>query len=278
MNSKDSAHRNVLLRLAYDGTDFHGWQIQPDRPTVQGTLSSALEQLCGKPVEVCGSGRTDAGVHAREQAANVRIHSSIPCSGLQHALNRTLPEAIRILSAHEVPFDFHARHDAISKVYRYRIYNEAICPPWLSRYVYPYPYPLNEGAMEAAAQYFIGSHDFRSFAASDAEKSSDEFSSGRSFVRTVFSSTLCREGPELAYTIQGNGFLQHMVRNIVGALIDVGRGRTAPDSIPEIIAARNRSAAGPTAPARGLHLMCVSYPPEKLDLCGGPSGAPDGLL
>jgi tRNA pseudouridine38-40 synthase len=249
--------RNILLRLAYDGTDYYGWQIQPERPTIQGVLSSALEQLCNHPINLCGSGRTDAGVHAREQAANVRIHSPIPCSNLVHAMNKMLPEAIRVLSAHEVPLEFHARHDALSKTYCYRIFRNDICPPWLSRYVLPYPYPLDEAVIIEAAEYFVGTHDFTSLAASD--DSDEEGAVAKSYVRTIVSSQFRREGEEFVYTVRGNGFLRHMVRNIVGTLIDIGRRRIPAESVPEIIAARNRAASGPTAPARGLHLMCVEY-------------------
>lgn len=264
-SEENGPQRNVLLRIAYDGTDFFGWQIQPDRPTIQGTLAAALEAISAETVEVCGSGRTDAGVHACAQAANVRLRSPIPCPNLVKALNRLLPESIRILSAQPVPAEFHARRDAVSKVYRYRIFRGVICPPWLSRYVLPYPYPLDEDAIQKASRYFQGTHDFRSFAAADKDNVEDDAGEEKSYVRTVFSSEVTRQGEELIYTIQGNGFLRHMVRNIVGTLIEAGRGRTAAEQIPEMIAARQRSAAGPTAAARGLHLVSVAYPREILD-------------
>ena len=262
MNPSDENRpiRNLLLRIAYDGTDFFGWQIQPGRPTIQGTRAAALETNCKETVAVCGSGRTDAGVHACAQAANVKLHSPIPCQNLVKALNRLLPESIRILSAQPVRSDFHARHDATSKIYRYRIFRGEMCPPWLSRYVLPYPYPLDEAAIASASRHFQGTLDFASFAAADEDDDAVE----KSHVRTVFSSELSREGEELIYTIQGNGFLRHMVRNIVGTLIDVGRGRIGAEEIPAIIAVGSRSAAGPTAPARGLHLVSVFYPPESL--------------
>ena len=253
--------RNILLRIAYDGTEFFGWQIQPDRPTIQGTIAAALQAICGSPVAVCGSGRTDAGVHACAQAANMQLESPIPCPNLVKALNRLLPESIRILSAQPVAADFHARHDAASKIYRYRIYRAAICPPSLSRYVLPYPYPLDEAAMELAARHFQGTLDFRSFAAGEADNLPEE----KDCVRTVFSSELSRQDEELTYTIAGNGFLHHMVRNIVGTLLEVGRSRLNGAQIPKIIELRSRSAAGPTAPARGLHLVSVTYPPGKLE-------------
>jgi len=283
--------RNLLLRVAYDGTDFYGWQIQPQRPTIQGLLVSALGKVCGEPIEVCGAGRTDAGVHACGQAANVKLSSPIPCSNLVKAANHLLPESIRILSSQEAPENFHARHHAQSKTYRYRIFRGAICPPWRCRYVFPYPYRLDESAIERAAKYFQGTLDFRAFAAADGDRDEQtedvpettEMLTGnqhlpsqapfevrsrsryeKSCVRTIFSSEAIREGDELVYTVQGNGFLRHMVRNIVGTLIETGRGRLAPERIPEILALGSRSAAGPTAPARGLQLISVYYPPEVL--------------
>jgi tRNA pseudouridine38-40 synthase len=264
-------YRNLLLRIAYDGTDFYGWQIQPERATIQGTLAEVLEQICGEKVPVCGSGRTDAGVHAGGQAANIKTSSPIPCPNLVKAMNRLLPESIRILSAQAVREDFHARYHAQSKLYRYRIFRGEICPPWLSRYVLPYPYPLDEAAMERAAKYFEGTYDFRSFAAADRDEDNEEQATAsdtavqvekQSSIRTVFSSVLSRQGVELVYNIEGNGFLHHMVRNIVGTLIDIGRGRTKVEAVPEILGARQRSAAGPTAPARGLHLVSVCYPDD----------------
>ena len=251
--------RNILLRLAYDGTDFFGWQVQPERPTNQGVLAAAFLRTCGEEVAICGAGRTDAGVHACEQAANVRLTAPIPCPNLVQALNDHLPESIRVLSAQEVPPPFHARRDARSKIYRYQIYRGSICPPWLSRYAYPFPCPLDEDAIKEAARYFEGRKDFRSFAA--AEHSHDR---QKSAVRTVFSSAVTREGEKLVYTVEGNGFLHHMVRNIVGTLLMVGRKKIPPQAIPEILAAASRSEAGPTAPARGLHLVHVFYPGELL--------------
>jgi len=248
--------RNLLLRVAYDGTDFYGWQIQPRRPTIQGTLTTAIEEVCGEQVQVCGAGRTDAGVHACAQAANVKLTSRIPCSNFVQAMNDHLPESIRVLSVQEVPLDFHARHHAQSKTYCYRIFREKICPPWLSRYVFPFPYPLQEEAMQEAARHYQGTWDFRSFASTDRSQHPEE----KSYVRTILSSVLERRGEELVYTVEGSGFLHHMVRNLVGTLILAGRKQLPPEAIPEILAARQRSAAGPTVPARGLHLVRVSYP------------------
>jgi len=260
--------RNLLLRVAYDGTDFYGWQIQPDRPTIQGVLAAALSKITGEAVHLHGAGRTDAGVHACSQAASVLLASPIPCPNLVLALNHQLPESIRILSAEEVPAEFHARRSARSKIYRYRIYRGMICPPQLSRYVYPFPYPLDEEAMQRAAGEFQGTKDFRSFASSDGSSHAGEPDEEKSTVRTMLSSILNREGQELFYTVEGSGFLNHMVRNIVGTLIEVGRGNFSAEGIGAILDARDRSRAGPTAPARGLHLVRVLYP----DLSGENSG------
>jgi tRNA pseudouridine38-40 synthase len=248
--------RNVLLRLAYDGTDFSGWQIQPTLPTIQGRLAEAFQQVAGEQVHVCGAGRTDAGVHALGQAASVRLHSPIPAANLVLALNNHLPPSIRVLACADVPYEFHAQHDALAKTYRYRLHRAAICPPWLARYSYSYPYPLDEAAMMQAAGSFIGRKDFRSLASADES----DLRPTKTYVRTIFDSRLERQGDELIYTVRGDGFLTHMVRNIVGLLIEIGRRRREVNGIEEILAARDRRLAGPTAPARGLHLLCVEYP------------------
>ena len=250
----------IAAIIEYDGSRFSGWQLQVDQSTVQQCVEQALSKVADEPIRVIVAGRTDAGVHACEQAANVRLAAPIPCPNLVKALNDHLPESIRVLSAQQVPPQFHARRDARSKIYRYQIYREPICPPWLSRYVYPFPYPLQEEAMQRAAPYFEGTKDFRSFASAEHSRDREK----RSSVRTVFSSVVTREGANLTYTIEGNGFLHHMVRNIVGTLLLVGRNKIAPQAIPEILAAASRSAAGPTAPARGLHLVRVFYPDELL--------------
>src|SRR5215472_3927360 len=206
--------RNLKLTLAYDGHDFAGWQVQPDRPTVQGTLLSAIEHLTGEKTLPQGSGRTDAGVHALAQVASVTIESPIPLANLRTALNDLLPPSIRVLNVEDSPADFHARKSALAKTYQYRVYRSEICPPWLARYVYHHPYPLSEEPMMAAATIVVGEHDFTSFAAVDPERRKEE--TEPSNVRTVYSSVWKREGEELIYTIRGNGFLHHMVRNLAG--------------------------------------------------------------
>ncbi|HLX74786.1 MAG TPA: tRNA pseudouridine(38-40) synthase TruA [Terriglobales bacterium] len=249
--------RNLKITLAYDGFDFHGWQVQPGLVTVQGLLSAALERVTGERMLPQGSGRTDAGVHALAQVASCAIESPIPAPNLAIALNDTLPPAVRVLAIEEAGADFHARASAQAKTYRYRIWRAAICPPFLARYVYHHPYPLDESAMAAAASVIIGRHDFTSFAAVDPERGRAE--EEPSNLRTVFSSAWQRQGEEMVYTVRGNGFLHHMVRNLVGTFLLVGKGTLRPEDVGRILREKNRSAAGPTAPAHGLYLVSVEY-------------------
>jgi len=250
--------RNVKFTIAYDGTDFHGWQVQPGLPTIQAALADALRRITGETVLPQGSGRTDAGVHALAQVASCALASSIPAANLVVALNDILPAAIRVMQVEEAPPEFHARKSAWAKTYRYRIYRGDICPPWLARYVYHHPYPLDENAICAAADEVTGEHDFTSFAAVDPEKREEE--GGRSNVRTIFVSQWQRAGEELIYTVRGSGFLHHMVRNLVGTFLLVGKGSLQPADLPRILQAHNRSAnPGATAPASGLYLVGVEY-------------------
>jgi len=248
--------RNLKLTLAYDGTDFKGWQVQPDAPTIQATLAFAIGRITGENVLPQGSGRTDAGVHALAQVASFTTNSVIPAANLVIALNDTLPPAIRILDVQEVPPDFHARKSARAKTYRYRMYRNSICLPFLARYVWHYPYPLNEEEMRTAASLIEGEHDFTSFAAVDPERGSGDQGSN---VRRVFSSMWRRDGDELIYEVRGNGFLHHMVRNLIGTFLLVGKGTLKPEDVLRILQAKNRSAAGATAPASGLYLVGVEY-------------------
>jgi len=276
----DAALQNWRLTLAYDGTDFQGWQMQPGLATIQGELQAALGRVTGESPLPQGSGRTDAGVHALAQVASFALRAPIPAENLHRALNRALPPSIRISEARTVPSTFHARHSAVAKTYEYRIFRAGLCPPFLARYVYACPRHLNLDKIQACARLFEGEHDFRSFAASDPELSEREASAAseetetdaalriapHSTVRTIYSSVWELEtndaGAILVYRVCGNGFLHHMVRNLVGTMVDVGRGQLALEEIPRILAARNRSAAGPTAPARGLFLHSVEYPAE----------------
>ncbi len=250
--------RNILLMLAYDGTDFAGWQRQPDLPTVQGCVEEALERLLGEKVSLCGSGRTDAGVHALNQVANFKTSSPIPRENLVKALNKLLPDAIRAKDAFEVPTDFHARYAARAKTYRYRILQAPVCSPFLSRFVCHFPYPVDRACMAKAARLLEGKHDFTSFAASEGN---NEDGGPKSMVRTLWGSHLFWRPRTsiLVYEARGNGFLHHMVRNIVGTLIEFGRGKLEPHDILRILEARDRTRAGPTAPAQGLCLVEVDY-------------------
>lgn len=252
---------NWKLTLAYDGTDFHGWQVQPGHPTIQGELAAAIARITGEHSLPQGSGRTDAGVHARAQVASFELAAPIPPPNLFRALNRTLPSAIRVLSAEHAPPDFHARHSVRIKTYEYRIFRGEICPPWLARYAFALNWPLDKDKMQRAAALVIGEHDFTSFAATDPDFStrhSDPDAPPNS-VRIIFSSSWNEDGDLLLYTVRGHGFLHHMVRNLVGTFLDIGRGHIAADEITAILEHRSRTAAGPTAPARGLFLDSVEY-------------------
>jgi tRNA pseudouridine38-40 synthase len=249
--------RNLKLILSYDGTEFSGWQVQPSASTVQGTLASAIGRITGEKVLPQGSGRTDAGVHALAQVVTFVTESSVPAENFLKALNDILPASVRVLEVAEAPAGFHARHSAHAKTYRYRIFRDSICPPFLARYVWHFPYPLDEAAMARAAGIVTSTHDFTSFAAVDPERGrEDELVSN---VREIFSSSWERAGDEFIYTVNGSGFLHHMVRNLVGTFILVGKGTLRAEDIPRILGARNRSAAGATAPARGLYLVNVEY-------------------
>ncbi|MGE5327252.1 MAG: tRNA pseudouridine(38-40) synthase TruA [Deltaproteobacteria bacterium] len=259
--------RNIRLVVAYDGTDFFGWQRQPSKPTIQGLLESELTTIVGSKVILAGSGRTDAGVHAAGQVANFKTSCSIPCPNLIKALNDRIPVSVRIKDAAEVLEAFHARYSVVSKTYRYRILLAPLASPFIARFVYQYPYPLDCDAMSQGAAHFKGECDFTSFAASaGGPKTTDrEDEAARDFpahnTRTIFVSRfLWRPKTRLlTYEVKGSGFLRNMVRNLVGTLIEVGRGALDPSQIPAIIAARDRTRAGPTAPAKGLCLWKVEY-------------------
>src|SRR5205814_544602 len=187
--------RNIKLALAYDGSEFSGWQVQPDAATIQGTLASAIGRITAEKVLPQGSGRTDAGVHALAQVASFTTESPIPAENLVKALNDMLPPSIRVLEANEAPHGFHARHSARAKTYRYRIYRGAICPPFLARYVWHYPYPLNEDAMKAAAALVLGEHDFTSFAAVDPERDTAEVNNARRIFCKDYADECSGRGP-----------------------------------------------------------------------------------
>jgi tRNA pseudouridine38-40 synthase len=239
--------RRIKITLAYDGTAFHGWQVQPGLPTIQGTLEEIVSAMEGSPVHVAGSGRTDAGVHALAQVAAFSIANPIPLPNLRRAVNRLLPPAIRVLAAEEVDAGFHPRFGAKAKTYEYRIFRGEVCSPFEWPYVHHYPYPLDEERMARLAAAFEGAHDFTAFAAAD-----DRDAEGKSKVRTVFLSALERSGERLIYRVRGSGFLKHMVRNIIGTLIEAGKGNVADLTVLP-------AKSGPTVPAKGLFLVGVEY-------------------
>ena len=248
------------LTLTYDGTDFRGWQVQPGLSTIQGELAAALERVTGESTLPQGSGRTDAGVHALAQVASVALAAPIPATSLIRALNRTLPAPIRVLAAAHAAPEFHARHSAIAKQYEYRIYRGEICPPTLCRYVYALAWPLDVAAMVKAAPLLLGTHDFSSFAAVDPDRAARMLEDAEIHnERALTHSAWHEEGKLLIYTVRGSGFLHHMVRNLVGTLLEIGRGQRAASSLPALLAQRDRTAAGSTAPARGLFLHSVEY-------------------
>jgi tRNA pseudouridine38-40 synthase len=276
-SERQEPRRNWKLTLAYDGTDYKGWQVQPGERTIQGELQQALGRVTGEWPLPQGSGRTDAGVHALGQVASFELAAAIPAENLRRALNRTLPDAIRVMDARSVRSTFHARHSAVAKTYEYRIFREAICPPVLARYVYACAWPLDFERLEAAARFFLGEHNFLSFVATDPDLAARDAASREELgaetlvtatpIRTVYSSMWERQptsevGELLVYRVRGNGFLHHMVRNLVGTMVDVGRGYRTVEDVPGILAARSRAAAGPTAPAQGLFLHSVEYEEE----------------
>jgi tRNA pseudouridine38-40 synthase len=320
------------LILTYDGTPYNGWQVQPNLPTIQGTLANAIHRITGETVLPQGSGRTDTGVHALAQVATFSLTVPIPAANLHRALNRALPASIRVLSVEAAPEDFHARHSALRKTYEYRILpcgrDDRICSPMLAPYVWPCRFSLDLTILQQAASHILGTHDFTSFAANDADltartKSQDESTAlndsppnsessrpnveiprpnlegvisteGGAFaaaverpphfstratsfssspddvqrigstdpidnIRTIHHSAWRRQEDLLIYRITGSGFLHHMVRNLVGTFVEAAAHRIPSNAILTILAARNRSAAGPTAPASGLFLVEVEY-------------------
>jgi tRNA pseudouridine38-40 synthase len=244
------------LIIAYDGTDFHGWQIQRNKPTIQGEIVSVLRRITREGIVLHGAGRTDAGVHAFGQIGSFKTQSNLSAEEFQRALNALLPNAIRIVGAEEVGPSFNARWSAQGKIYRYRIYRGRVVPPMLWRYVLHYPFPLDEDAMRDAAARFVGEHNFAAFAASTGSEDDDR---ERLTVREVFSTELARsqDGEELVFTVRGRSFLRHMVRKMVGSLLEVGRGRMVAEDIEKLYESKDRSKSGPTVPSLGLCMVQV---------------------
>jgi tRNA pseudouridine38-40 synthase len=258
--------QNWKLTVSYDGTDYAGWQVQPGLLTVQGALATAIRRVVGEEVLPQGAGRTDAGVHAEGQVASFSLRASIEESNLLRAVNRVLPQSIRVLKAERVPAEFHARHCARAKTYIYTVYRGEICPPSLARYVYRFPYSLSFEAMQNAATVIEGVHDFTSFAATVPDLATRTAEEGLS-TRVEIGNTRCIyssrweaiDADRWQYRVHGRSFLHHMVRNLVGTFLDMGRGRIPAGDMRSILERRARGAAGPTAPAQGLSLLNVEY-------------------
>jgi tRNA pseudouridine38-40 synthase len=254
--STERLSRRIRLTLSYDGTDFHGWQVQPGLPTIQGALQEIVSQIDGAPVVVHGSGRTDAGVHAAAQVAAFSISNPIPVENLRRALNRLLPPSIRILRTEEADPAFHPRFDATAKTYEYRLHRGAVCSPFDWRYVHHHPYPLLLERMVEAAAVFSGEHDFTAFAAAD-----ERDAAGGSKVRCIFESILETRGDLLCFRVRGSGFLKHMVRNLMGAVMEAGKGNLAAQEIRALLVPGRGLKCGHSMPAKGLHLISVEYEP-----------------
>jgi tRNA pseudouridine38-40 synthase len=266
--------RNIKLTLAYDGGDFHGWQMQPGLPTVQGAIRDVLQQITQEDLTVNGAGRTDAGVHAWGQVANFKTESQLTTADFLRACNALLPPTIRVRAAEEAHADFHARWLAKAKTYQYRICRDRVVPPFCWRYVLHDPHPLDFAAMADAARHFEGERDFTTFAASSGSEDVDQ---DRSPIRNVFRSEFLQAPTpgmaaeqhhqfisplaeeEWIYLVRGQSFLRNMVRKMAGTLLEVGRGRLAASDIPALLERRDRTCSGPTAPPQGLCLAAVEY-------------------
>jgi tRNA pseudouridine38-40 synthase len=251
----EATNRTLKLTVAYDGTDFAGWQVQPEARTVQGTLQEILARMTGGPVSLVGSGRTDAGVHALGQVASFETTSAHSCDVFFRALNAELPEDVAVLAVEESPAEFHALRSARRKRYRYVIHDGGVRDVFARRYCWGLPHRLDEAAMQRAAAVLVGTHDFCSFETAGSERESS--------VRTVFAAEVSRQRDdracELHIEVEADGFLYNMVRAIVGTLVQVGRGARPEAWVGEVLRAQDRSAAGPTAPPQGLFLLWVSY-------------------
>jgi len=243
--------RTLRLAIQYDGTRYHGWQLQPGLPTIQGEIERALGRILGEPPSLAGSGRTDAGVHARGQVASLKTSCGRGADVILRAANALLPWDIRVLEIAEAPEDFHARFSAVGKEYRYQIWTGPVVPPFLYPFAAHCRARLDAAGFSEAASLLLGTHDFTAFASAGGADVDP--------VRTVMASDLLRDGDLWVYRIRAGGFLHHMVRNIAGTLLEIGRGRWDPARVVEILASRDRTRAGPALPPRGLFLETVFY-------------------
>lgn len=249
--------RNLKLTMAYDGTGFHGWQRQAGVRTVQEEIERIARGVIRHPLEIVGASRTDAGVHAEGQVAHLRTTTPIPTTNLHRAIGHRLPDDVALVHVAEAPLGFHATRDALCKLYRYRIHND-LRPPaeyLAARYVWHVWYDLDAARMQAAAAALVGTHDFAGFASAGGQR--------RTTVRTVHRLEVCRRCDTLLIDVEGSGFLYNQVRNLVGTLVEVGRGHWPPERVTEILASRDRRLAGPTAPPHGLCLRWIKYPADR---------------
>jgi tRNA pseudouridine38-40 synthase len=244
--------RNLLLKISYEGSRYHGWQVQSNALAVQTVFQEALYQVLAQKPDIKGCSRTDTGVHAREYAVSFKTDRDIPCQRLVFALNRFLPPDIAVLSCSEVPQDFHARYSCRGKEYSYEIWNDPVRSAFLAGRALHYRYKIDEEKLNRAAAYYQGTHDFTSFCTTDKREKNN-------MVRTVSRSLVERRGKLIVFTVRADGFLYNMVRIMTGTLLAVNQGRIQPEEIPSILEKRDRKAAGPTAPACGLYLNHVFY-------------------
>ena len=243
--------KRIMLRVAYDGTDFSGWQVQNEMRTVEGELNKAISELTGETIEVIGASRTDSGVHSKGNVAVFDTESSIPAEKFMYAVNSLLPEDVTVTESKEVDGDFHPRHCKSIKTYEYRIYTSRINNPLKRRYAYRFPTDLDVEKMDEAAKYLIGEHDFKSFCCVRTQ--------AETTVREIYSADVFRDDEDIVIRVTGAGFLYNMVRIIAGSLTDVGSGKYEPIHIKEVLEGTDRTLAGPTAEPQGLTLMNIEF-------------------